>query len=402
MRTLVKIGEKAKMAAFRAQLAWKGRRGAVAAAIARAEQKAGGPPRTGLASRDAGRRDPNRVRVAAVQMRLRLVTSGAQFAEEIYGLARRAAEQGAELVVFPEYSGVPFLGLLPGLARLPEDTTIDQAIAALTGDNAGGNGSGGNSRDDASNNATDSGGVDNDGVPISAYFRAIAPGAQPAYEAAFSEVARRLGIYVVTGSIVVPDHECTVNKAYFFGPDGQLLGTQHKTHLVPEEERWRLTPGGELNLFETPWGKIAMPVCMDATYFETFRIAALRGADIVIIPSANQEKYVYGRANRGIWPRVQETHIYGIGSSAVGRFMGLTFSGRSAVIAPLEMTPGRDGFIARAASPEEPEIVVGDLDLEALRRFRAETPLFVNRELYRRYLPALYEEARRRRERPYQ
>ena len=75
---------------------------------------------------------------------------------------------------------------------------------------------------------------------------------------------------------------------------------------MPIEAEWRISAGHEFHLFETAVGEVGVPVCMDATYFETFRILELQGAEIVIIPIANSRALQLLEGIAGIWPRVQE------------------------------------------------------------------------------------------------
>ncbi|MBE3574194.1 MAG: hypothetical protein IMW99_01855 [Firmicutes bacterium] len=308
---------------------------------------------------------PQTVRAAAIQMEIWLASSAREYATRIYRLAREARQAGAEIIAFPEDSGTPLLGLLPGIAKLlSESASLDEALSKVSG-----------------------------GRPITAadVFRAAAPAARPVYEDTFSSLSRLLKAYVVSGSIMLPLADGRlVNVAYVFGPDGRLLGRQYKAHLIPLEERLGLSPLPGLHVFTTPWGKLACPICMDATYFETFRIAVARGAEVVVIPSANPEPYLPGRARRGIWPRVQESQVFGIGPSLVGQFAEFTFTGRSAILAPLDMTPNRDGFLARAHTSDKPEVVVADLDLERLRDYRENHPLELRADFYAGRLLPLY------------
>ncbi|MGE5592085.1 MAG: nitrilase-related carbon-nitrogen hydrolase [Betaproteobacteria bacterium] len=305
---------------------------------------------------------PSKVRVAAVQMRLDLIKDARSYAEKIYGLTKSAVDQGAQLVVFPEDSGTPLVGLLPGIDKLAAKG-IDAAVA----DMAGGD------------------------VEVSEVFRVISPAVKRIYETTFSTLARAFRVYIITGSAFLEDDDGKMRViGYFYGPDGELIARQRKLHLVPMEAAWGFEPGSDLEVVDTPLGRIAFPICMDATYFETFRIARLRGADIVVIPSANNEEYLFWRTMRGIWPRVQESQVLGVSAAAVGSLLGIPFTGRSGLLAPLEMTPSGDGWLARAASFDQEEVVVGDLDLDALHRFRDENPLDFNVRLYTRYLPALY------------
>ncbi len=309
---------------------------------------------------------PARLTCAVIQMKATLSRSGRAYVDLIYRLAAKAAAAGARIVAFPEYSGLPLLGMIPGIEKtLARAGSLDEA--------AGPAGS------------------------VLEVFRFLGPYADRAYRGAFSSVARELGIYLVSGSMVLPDEvngEPTVRSlGYVFGPRGELAGRYCKTHLMPVEASWGIAPGDSMSTFNIEGLIAAVPVCMDATYFETFRIARFAGADVVIVPSANNEPYNLWYALRGIWPRVQESQVYGLGASMVGSFAGQTFTGRSAILAPLELSPGGDGMLAQASSYDNEEVVVADIDIPLLRKFRADNPLRFNLPLYRKYLPVMYRSA---------
>lgn len=306
------------------------------------------------------------VRLAAVQMELRLHSSPRSYVDQIGRLGAAAAATGASLIAFPEDSATGLLGLLPGIEQVANAESMDSAVSEMAGD----------------------------AVSVADIFRFIAPATQRTYEAAFASLARRFGVPVVTGSAILPgtNHDMQ-NIAYFYGPAGQLLGRQEKCHFIPMEVDWGLVAGTEFGVHELPWGRVALPICMDATYYETFRIVTLLGADVVVIPTANPEDYNLYMALRGIWPRVQETQAYGLHSCLVGRVFGLHLTGRSGVFAPMDMTPERSGVLAQTPDPETECIVWADVDIAALRRFRAERPLHFNVELYEKYLPDVYRES---------
>ncbi|MDI6822770.1 MAG: nitrilase-related carbon-nitrogen hydrolase [Bacillota bacterium] len=320
-----------------------------------------GDARAGAAPRAA------RVRVAAVQMRLELVRSPEEYAGRILGFAARAAERGAQLVAFPEDVATALLGLLPGMDEIIAAGDLGRAVRSLGPE-----------------------------ATVADVFRSLAPVAEQVHEGAFSEAARRFGVYVVAGSAMLPDARGRmVNVAHVYGPDGSRLGEQQKCHFIPMEVAWGLQTGDDLAIFAAPWGRFGASVCMDATYFETFRILAQRGADVVVIPSANPEEYNWWKALRGIWPRVQESQVYGVQSCLVGNLLGLTLTGRAGVFGPLELTPAGDGVLAQTEDPQGEDVVVADLDLGALHRLRRERGVrrAFNPTLYERYFPGIYEAA---------
>ncbi len=308
---------------------------------------------------------PSTLRVAAVQMRMRTVGSGKAYAELIYRLAARAADAGASVIAFPEYSGLPLIGLVPGVASaLARSSSLDEAVP---------------------------------GAGPADVFSMLSGYSQRAYTSTFSAIARDLKVFIVTGTMILRDEAEGPNAlrhvGYVYGPSGDRLARYSKAHLMPAEARWGIEPGKSIPTFSIGGVTAAAPVCMDATYFEPFRMARAAGVDVVIVPAANNEPYNVWYAMRGLWPRVQEAQVFGIGPCMVGTLAGMEFTGRSAVLCPIDISPGGDGVIAQASSHDEEEVVTADISLDALYAYRAANPLRFNPLLYNNYPADLYASA---------
>ncbi|MGB9809282.1 MAG: nitrilase-related carbon-nitrogen hydrolase, partial [Caldanaerobacter sp.] len=159
----------------------------------------------------------------------------------------------------------------------------------------------------------------------------------------------------------------------------EILGRQKKIHLTDFEEKIGFERGDELKVFSLDIGKVACPVCMDATYFETFRIAYEMGTDIVLLPIANNEEYNFWRALRGIWPRVQESYVYGAKASLNGWIGGIHFTGRAGIFAPIDITENEDGVLAVSPHYEGDFLVTADLDIAKLHDAREKAEYFGDR-----------------------
>ena len=304
------------------------------------------------------------LRVAAVQVRARLYERAKDFAGHMEELVREASRGGASLVVFPEDHGTQLLGILPGLKHIASETSI----AEISGKAEGG---------------------------VGEILRIISPYAVRIFTKTCAELARAYHVYLVSGSIRrVSEDNRLVNTSYCYDPDGKLLARQDKLHLMATEEEWGHSPGEELAVVQGNGFRLAFPICHDASYYETFRLALAGGADIVAVQAADAAAYREWYARRGIWLRVQETPVYGIASHLVGDFLGLRFTGRSAIYAPLDISPGGDGILAQASSTEMEEIVIADLNLEALSSWRRTNPTVLPVELILRFLPELYQRPR--------
>ncbi|MCL6429358.1 MAG: nitrilase [Anaerolineae bacterium] len=307
-----------------------------------------------------------RVRIAVVQLDITLVSSAREFVERVHRRVYEAVTAGAALVIFPEYTSLPLVGLLPG-ARLLADRLARSSEAHGSGE-------------------TEASAYD----VMAMAFRLTARAARRVYLATFSGLAARFGVTLLAGSLIELVDGRLCNAGYLFGPNGQILARQVKTHLVPSEVAMGYATGEEIHVVDTAAGRLAFPICMDHTYFETARIAALRGAGLIIDPAANNAYYNHHAQARGVWNRVQEVQTYGVFCGAVGRVAGVVFEGRSGVYAPLGLTPDGSGVLAEAQTFDREEVVLADLDYAALDEYRRHEPLEYNVELYKRYLPEAY------------
>ena len=298
-------------------------------------------------------------------MQIDLLNDGVAFAEKYYALVRDAVERGAQLIVFPEYAWLGILGLLPPVRALAEKgVTLQGAIDELA---AGG------------------------GLTISSVFRTIAPAVKRIFETTGSELARQFGVYLMPGSAIVADKSGRLfNVAYLFAPDGSLIGTQRKLHPTSLEKDWMAT-GSELNVFELAFGRLAMPVCMDHTYWETARVAGLLGADILLGFSAEEKGNDDYMAMRGVASRIQEDFAYGTQAYAVTELFGLNFCGPSSIVAPLGVWDDASIFVARTKTHDQEQVITAKLDLAHLRHWRELHPRDFNLDLYRKFLPRSYE-----------
>jgi predicted amidohydrolase len=102
------------------------------------------------------------------------------------------------------------------------------------------------------------------------------------------DAARETRIFVITGANYMPDEapkstELRV-RSILIGPDGNRIGQQDKIHLY-RSERKVAKPGEVYNVFQTTLGKIGILICYDAMFPEAARTLALKGADLIFVPS---------------------------------------------------------------------------------------------------------------------
>ncbi len=304
---------------------------------------------------------PDRIRVALVQMELKPVTSVAEYVQMIARPLEKL-DQPVDLIVYPEDVATHLLGLVPDFGRLADADSVEDAVSAVAGE----------------------------GIRVADVFRFLGPATRRIYRETFSSLARLTGSYIMAGTAILPEGNQVFNMAHLFGPGGRLVGTQKKLHLLPMERQWGLSTGDDISIFKSALGPLAMPVCMDATYFEAFRILDLKHVMIAGVPAANPEEYNVWKVLRGPWARAQDARLYVLHSCMVGRFAGLTITGRSAVYGPTAVTGNGTGVVAQLDDAHTPGLLVTELDMAALTAYRREHPHPVNMGLYGRYFPGIY------------
>lgn len=108
-------------------------------------------------------------------------------------------------------------------------------------------------------------------------------------------LARELGIYVLGGSIFEgePGAGRLFNTSTFFDPSGELTAVYRKIHLfdvkAPDREYLEsniIAPGHAIVTAKAGAATLGLSVCYDLRFPELYRILALRGAEVLAVPSA--------------------------------------------------------------------------------------------------------------------
>src|SRR5881409_948032 len=162
------------------------------------------------------------------------------------------------------------------------------------------------------------------------------------------------------------------------------------TYGVFDEERF-VDRGREIRAFDTRWGRAAILICEDAWHSLSGTIAALQGAQLVIVPSASPARGT-GMDEEGIrlpasvvrWERIlrgmaDEHGVWVAFASLVGFEGGKGFPGGSVVVSPA-------GDIVLRGPLFEEAVLTYDVDFEEITRARAEAPLLADLEVNLPYL----------------
>jgi 5-aminopentanamidase len=172
------------------------------------------------------------------------------------------------------------------------------------------------------------------------------------------------------------------NAAVLFEP-GREPQVYYKTHL-PELGLDRFVErGDDLPVFETRLGRIGMLICFDVRHPEPARVLALKGADVIVLPT-NWPRGAEISADVLAVARAAENRVFVATCNRVGEEHGFHFIGRSKIVHP-------SGRVLAAAQGDEETVLYADIDIEEARSKRTvtipgrhETTVFLSRH------PALY------------
>ncbi|MHB0887476.1 N-carbamoylputrescine amidase [Acidithiobacillus sp.] len=201
---------------------------------------------------------------------------------------------------------------------------------------------------------------------------------------AMQELARRRQV-VLPVSFFERAGNAFFNSLVLFDADGRDLGLYRKAH-IPDgpgyQEKFYFSPGDTgFQVFPTRYGRLGVAICWDQWFPEAARVMALRGAEILLYPTAiGSEPQAPEIDSRSHWTRVMQGHaaanlIPVIAANRIGREIGrdaeITFYGGSFITDPT------GALIAEAGSKEG--WISADLDLGAIAAQRIEWGLFRDR-----------------------
>jgi len=190
------------------------------------------------------------------------------------------------------------------------------------------------------------------------------------------------------------------NSAVVIDADGSLLGVYRKMH-VPDDplyyEKFYFAPGDlGFRVFETRFGRVGALVCWDQWYPEAARLTALRGAEILVYPTAigwhPAEKAEWGERQYDAWQTVQRSHAISNGlfvaaANRVGLEQPLSDSpNRPASYAGIEFWGGSFicdpfGRIIHKARHDQEELLLAECDLGLIEEARRNWPFLRDRRV---------------------
>lgn len=267
------------------------------------------------------------MRVATAAYPMNFVGSWGAYKTKLTGWVKDAAEQGAELLVFPEYGAME-------LATLSGDEVawdLERSLHAV------------------SERLTDA-------------------------DDLHADLAHRFKVHILAASAPCFDGgDRPVNRARFFAPGGDR-GHQDKQIMTRfERDTWGVVPGGPLHLFDTALGRLGVLICYDAEFPLLGR--ALREADVILVPSCTEALTGYTRVRVGARARALENQCFTVMSSTIGdaewsRAVDEN-TGRGGVFCPPDVNFPPNGIVSDGTL-DAPGWTFATLDLARVAEVRAD------------------------------
>ena len=196
------------------------------------------------------------------------------------------------------------------------------------------------------------------------------------YTQALQLVAEETGAVLVAPMFETADDSAHYNTTVVVDANGYLLGIYRKNH-IPElpnyQERYYFQPGNVgFPVFKTRYATIGVQICWDNFFPEGARALALKGAQILVCPTACSSAASTAKWERAIAGHAVYNSIYAFRINRVGTEGAMTFYGKSFCVDP------NGDYVTEPAGAIE-GVVLADLDLDRIKLTRDDWTFLADR-----------------------
>ena len=238
-------------------------------------------------------------------------------------LLEKAAAEGADLILYPEVQLSPFFAQFPGnpggcCGGLlgPEAVTADDAVFRM-----------------------------------------------------FSEMCRKYHI-AASPNFYYQEQKKNYDASFLFDKEGKIIGCQKMVHIAEAPQFYEqdyYTPSDDgFHVFDLNGVKTGIVVCFDRHYPESIRTEALRGAELILIPTANTKAEPTELFEQEIRVQAFQNECCIAMCNRVGKEAAMDFAGESLVADPDGRTTVKGG--------QAEELVTAEIDLQKVREIRKTRP----------------------------
>lgn len=207
------------------------------------------------------------------------------------------------------------------------------------------------------------------GYNIGARVHELAEPKDGPFLAAVSDLAREFGIAILC-TYAERDGETLYNSAALIGAGGDRGLDFRKLHASGATEKSTYACGNEVMTHEINGVTVAPLICYDVEQPEAVRAAALKGAEVICVPTAMRKQYAH-LVETMIPTRAFENGVFVAYANYAGAEGDWTYCGLSRLCGP-------DGRIVSAPGREE-ELVIAEADTARIAAARAELPYLEDR-----------------------
>lgn len=278
------------------------------------------------------------LKMAAVQLELREYNTLDNYIDHMQDLVRQAAEGGAQLVSFPEYTGLLPIMISPLFRQVAED-----CISHLRYEELGPMMEG-----------------------ISFFKEHLSDLLFNCFYNTFALLANRYHLYIQAGSTLIYSRGKLYERSFLFDPEGEVILEQDKLTLSEREQCLGLAAGEDLEVASTPLGKISVLLGNDSFQFEPAKLAHGLGAQILLCPVAPRCTESIAPHCCGPLMRCQERMLFSVVSCLVGSFGGFDFRAQSGLFGPYAAARLPSGVCMQSNNTQHTSVVVGRFNLSRL------------------------------------
>jgi len=269
------------------------------------------------------------VRIAAAQYPIDAIASWDSYADKIAHWVADAAQNGARLLVFPEYGAMELARSFAPEVWSDLQQSID-FVGAMRGK----------------------------------------------IDALHASLAEQHDVVIVAASLPERDEDGVAhNVARVVSPKGRI-GEQRKLMMTRfEREQWHIAGGEEINVFKTRAGTFGVAICYDSEFPLIARAMSDAGASMILVPSCTDSAHGYHRVRVAAQARALENQCYVVQSPTVGEALWSPAVdvnvGAAGVFGPPDLGFPEDGVVAMGEM-NQTAWLYADVDLAAVARVRRE------------------------------
>ena len=183
------------------------------------------------------------------------------------------------------------------------------------------------------------------------------------------EKCKKFNIIAVPNIYIRENNKC-YDASLLINDHGEIMGTSKMVHIISspkfyEQDYYSPSDTG-FKVYNTSIGKIGVIICFDRHIAESFRLCALQGADLIIIPTANIKEEPLEKFEWEIRIPAMQNNIFIAMCNRVGTEGEMNFAGESIVVDP-------NGDVVLKADDTE-QIVYANIDITKVLDSRDERP----------------------------